>query len=383
MNRRFLIWFFALSCLAAYSYAANLLYHKSDLIDYKSNVYTPTYATGFRIIGAEGKQSTIIRVTNPWQSANDVETMLFIARGGEKAPEGFRGQVLQGDAKRVVCMSSSHIAMLDAIGAVESVVGVSGKNFITNPYVVANQRTIADVGYDGNMNFELLIAQQPDIVLLYGVTGACTMESKLDELGIPYIYIGEYVEEDPLGKAEWLIALAEIVGLRQQGLTYFSELPQRYEQLKSMATFAQTPAPKVMLNTPYADSWFMPSTTSYIARLIADAGGDYIYQQNTSNHSLPIDLEQAALLTTQADIWLHVENINSLDDLRRQLPKFAHMPCVQRGEVYNCDKRRVAGGGNDYWESGVVHPDVILRDLIKIFHPELVSEEFVYYRKIE
>lgn len=354
-----------------------------NIDDYNLEVYTPTYATGFRIVGAEGKQSTIIRVTNPWQSANDVETMLFIARGGEKAPNGFRGQVLPGDAKRVVCMSSSHIAMLDAIGAVENVVGVSGKNFITNPYVVAHQRTIADVGYDGNMNFELLVAQQPDIVLLYGVTGACTMESKLDELGIPYIYIGEYVEEDPLGKAEWLIALAEIVGLRQQGLTYFSALPQRYEQLKSMAAAAQTPAPKVMLNTPYADSWFMPSTTSYIARLIADAGGDYIYKQNTYNHSLPIDLEQAALLTTQADIWLHVENSNSLEDLRRQLPKFAQMPCVQRGEVYNCDKRRVAGGGNDYWESGVVHPDVILRDLIKIFHPELVSEEFVYYRKIE
>ena len=354
-----------------------------NIDDYNMAVYTPTYATGFHIVGAEGKQSTIIRVTNPWQSADEVETMLFIARGGEKAPNGFRGQVLQGDAKRVVCMSSSHIAMLDAIGAVESVVGVSGKNFITNPYVVAHQRTIADVGYDGNMNFELLVAQQPDIVLLYGVTGACTMESKLDELGIPYIYIGEYVEEDQLGKADWLIALAEIVVLRQQGLTYFSELPQRYEQLKSMVAAAQTPAPKIMLNTPYADSWFMPSATSYIARLIADAGGDYIYQQNTSNHSLPIDLEQAALLTTQADIWLHVENINSLDDLRRQLPKFAHMPCVQRGEVYNCDKRRVTGGGNDYWESGVVHPDVILRDLIKIFHPELESDkEFVYYRKL-
>ena len=354
-----------------------------NIDDYNMAVYTPTYATGFRIVGAEGKQSTIIRVNNPWQSADEVETMLFIARGGEKAPNGFRGQVLQGDAKRVVCMSSSHIAMLDAIGAVESVVGVSGKNFITNPYVVAHQRTIADVGYDGNMNFELLVAQQPDIVLLYGVTGACTMESKLDELGIPYIYVGEYVEEDPLGKAEWLIALAEIVGLRQQGLTYFSELPQRYEQLKSMAAAAQTPAPKVMLNTPYADSWFMPSTTSYMARLIADAGGDYIYKRNTANHSLPIDMEDAALLTTQADVWINVGNVNSVADLCRQFPKFAQMPCVQRGEVYNCDKRRVLGGGNDYWESGVVHPDVILRDLIKIFHPELVSEEFVYYRKIE
>lgn len=355
----------------------------SNIDDYNVAVYTPTYATGFRIMGAEGKQSTIISVTNPWQSANNIETMLFIARAGEKAPSGFQGQVLQGNANRIVCMSSSHIAMLDAIGVVESVVGVSGKDFITNPYIVANRHSIADVGYDGNINFELLVAQRPDIVFLYGVTGACTMQSKLDELGIPYIYIGEYVEQDPLGKTEWLVALAEIVGCREQGIAYFSQVPQRYNHLKAIAAAATTPQPKVMLNTPYADSWFMPSTTSYLARLIADAGGDYIYKKNTSNHSQPIDLEEAALLTTEADVWLHVEGVSSLQDLCNQYPKFAQMPCVQRGEIYNCDKRRMLGGGNDYWESGVVQPDVILRDLIKVFHPELISEEFVYYRKIE
>ena len=354
-----------------------------NIDDYNLAVYTPTYAAGFRIVGAEGKQSTIIKVTNPWQTANNVETMLFIAREGEKAPSGFRGQVLQGDANRIVCMSSSHIAMLDAIGVVESVVGVSGKGFITNPHIIANRHSIADVGYDGHINFELLVAQRPDIVLLYGVTGACTMQSKLDELGIPYIYIGEYVEEDPLGKTEWLIALAEIVGKREQGIAYFTEVPQRYNHLKSIAAAASSPMPKVMLNTPYADSWFMPSTTSYLARLIADAGGDYTYKKNTSNHSQPIDIEEAALLTTEADIWLHVEGVSSLQDLRNQYPKFAKTPCVQHGEVYNCDKQRIMGGGNDYWESGVVQPDVILRDLIKVFHPELISEELVYYRKIE
>ena len=355
----------------------------SNIEDFNLSVYTPNYATGFRILGAEGKQSTLIRITNPWQSANDVETMLFIARGGEKVPDGFRGQVLHSDAKRIVCMSSSHIAMLDVMESVGNVVGVSGKDFITNPYIAANRHSIADVGYDSNINFELLVAQRPDIVLLYGVTGACSMQSKLEELGIPYIYIGEYVEEDPLGKTEWLIVIAEIIGKREQGIAYFSEVPKRYNHLKSMAAAATLPQPKVMLNTPYADSWFMPSTSSYLARLIADAGGDYIYKKNTSNHSQPIDIEEAALLTTEADIWLHVEGVSSLKDLRQQYPKFAKMPCVQRGEIYNCDKRSVLGGGNDYWESGVVQPDVVLRDLIKIFHPELVSEEFVYYRKIE
>ncbi len=355
----------------------------SNIEDFNLSVYTPNYATGFHILGAEGKQSTLIRITNPWQSATDVETMLFIARAGEKAPFGFRGQVLHSDAKRIVCMSSSHIAMLDVMESVGNVVGVSGKDFITNPYIAANRHSIADVGYDSNINFELLVAQRPDIVLLYGVTGACSMQSKLEELGIPYIYIGEYVEEDPLGKTEWLIVIAEIIGKREQGIAYFSEVPKRYNHLKSMAADAILPQPKVMLNTPYADSWFMPSTSSYLARLIADAGGDYIYKKNTSNHSQPIDIEEAALLTTEADIWLHVEGVSSLKDLRQQYPKFAKMPCVQRGEIYNCDKRSVLGGGNDYWESGVVQPDVVLRDLIKIFHPELVSEEFVYYRKIE
>ena len=354
----------------------------SHMDDYNQIIYSPTYATGFRIMGAEGKQSSLICVSNPWQSANNVETMLFIARGGEKAPSGFRGQVLQGDAKRVVCMSSSHIAMLDAIGAVENVVGVSGKDFITNPYVVAHREAIADVGYDGNMNFELLVGQQPDIVLLFGIAGACTMEPKLQELGIPYVYIGEYVEEDPLGKTEWLVALAEMVGCRQEGLSYFSALPKRYEALRQMAASTAS-KPKVMLNTPYSNSWFMPSVTSYMARLIADAGGDYIYQKNTSNHSLPIDMEEAAMLTSAADIWLHVEGVSSLQDLRNQYPRFANMPCVLRGEVYNNDRLREPGMGNGYWESGVVQPDIVLRDLIRIFHPELVADELVYYRKIE
>lgn len=355
----------------------------SRMDDYHHIIYSPTYATGFRIMGAEGKQSTIISVTNPWQTAEYVETQLFIARDGEKAPSGFSGQVLQGDAKRVVCMSSSHIAMLDAIGAVGNVVGVSGKDFISNSHIVANRHAIADVGYDGNINFELLVAQQPDIVLLYGVTGACSMQSKLDELGIPYIYIGEYVEEDPLGKTEWLVALAEIVGCRQAGLSYFSALPQRYEALRDMAAAATSSKPKVMLNTPYADSWFMPSVTSYMARLIRDAGGDYIYQKNTSSHSLPIDMEEAAMLTAEADIWLHVEGVSSLQDLRNQYPRFANMPCVMRGAVYNNDRLREPGKGNDYWESGVVQPDIVLRDLIRIFHPELLADELVYYRKIE
>ena len=356
----------------------------SSIENFDKEIYTPEYASGFSIVGAEGQKSTILKISNPWQGAEDVETMLFIARDNEKVPNGFQGEVIRGDADRVICMSSSYIAMLDALGAAEKIVGVSGLKFISNEYILSNKEKIADVGYDEYINFELLVAQNPDIVLLYGISGGSSIETKLKALGIPYVYIGEYVEEDPLGKAEWIIALAEIIGIREQGVKTFSYIPKEYNELKQLADSATTEAPKVMINTPYSDSWFMASTSSYIARLINDAGGNYIYKKNTSNHSLPIDLEEAALLVSNSDIWINVSNIADIDDLCRQFPKFAGAPCVQNGEIYNCDKRRTAGAGNDFWESGVINPHLILRDLIKIFHPELLPKhEFIYYRKFE
>lgn len=355
----------------------------ANLEAFKVEVYSPRYATGFAIVGADGWQSSILEVSNPWQGAEDVVTRLFIARDGELPPDGFDGQVVEGDVERVVCMSSSHVAMLDFMGKVKSVVGVSGINFISNEYVASNRDKVYDVGHDSDANFELMVALDPDIVLLYGVTGASAVENKLRELGIPYAYIGEYLEQAPLGKSEWLIAIAEIMGCRTEAEAQFAEIPQRYEALKQLAATATTPQPKVMINTPYADSWFMASTSSYIARLIADAGGDYIYKRNTSNSSLPIDLEVATQLTSAADVWINVGSISSLQDMRRQFPKFSDVECVRNGAVYNCDKRSSAGQGNDYWESGVVYPDIILRDMIKIFHPELISEEFVYYRQLE
>lgn len=352
--------------------------------EYTVPIYTPRYASGFEIVGAEGRASTILIVRNPWQGADEVVTSLFIARNGETPPADFDGQVLQGDARRVVCMSSTHVAMLDAVGAVESVVGVSGIDFVTNEYVAANRDKVRDVGYDNNVDYEMVVALDPDLVLLYGVTGASVMESKLRELGIPFAYVGEYVEQVPLGKTEWMVAVAEVVGRRAEAEQLFNQIPERYDALRQMAAAATTPKPKVMINTPYADSWFMASTTSYVARLIADAGGDYIYQKNTSNTSLPIDLEEAAILISQADVWINAGSVATLKDMRSEYPKFADMRCVEQGQIFNFDRRMSPRGGNDYWESGVVKPDVVLRDLIKIFHPELMEdEEFFYYRKLE
>ena len=254
---------------------------KTSLEAFKQDVYTPEYATGFKILGADNSASTLIQISNPWQGAKNVEMSYFISRNGEQAPTGFTGPVIRAGAKRIVCMSSSYIAMLDAIGQTDRIVGVSGIDYVSNPYVLAHKESIRDMGAE--MNYELLIGLKPDVVLLYGIGDAQTsVTDKMRELSIPYMYVGEYLEESPLGKAEWLIALSELTDSREKGIEVFREIPRRYQALKTLTESVEQ-RPTVMFNTPWNDSWVMPSTQSYMAQLVADAGADYIYKENVSN----------------------------------------------------------------------------------------------------
>jgi iron complex transport system substrate-binding protein len=358
--------------------------NKSVSSDLSEVIYEPEYASGFEIRGSKDAASVLLVTKASWQGDSTARTELFIQRNDEPIPEGFSGQVLKGDAKRIVCMSSTHVAMLDAIGDVEAVVGVSGIDYISNKYVVAHKNEIGDVGYEGNIDYELLVSLNPDLVLLYGVTGASSMEGKLKELGIPFAYVGEYLEENPLGKAEWIVALAEIVGQRERGETIYEDIPVRYNRVKNYAASQGDEPAKVMINAPYGDSWLMASTQSYMAQLIADAGGEYLYTKNTSNTSQPIDMEEAYRLASQAYVWINVGTATTMEEFLKMCPKFADTRVVKRGEIYNNNLRTNEYGGNDYWESGVVNPDLVLQDLAKIFHPYVdFGADFVYYQKLK
>lgn len=347
-------------------------------------VYAPRYASGFRILGAEGRQSVVLRVDNPWQGAEGVSRRLLILRGGESAPEGFDGQVIKGDARRVVVMSSSHIAMLDAVGAARAVAGVSGLRFVTNKHILARRSQVGDVGYDGNIDYERLVALNPDLVLLYGVNSASAMESKLASLAIPYIYIGEYVEDDPIGKAEWTVAVAETVGKRAVAERVVSGIAARYKALRQRVAAAKVHSPAVMLNTPYRDQWFLPAASSYTVRLITDAGGRTVWSPDTTTTaSQAVDIEQAYQLASGADVWIGVSGVASMAELKAQWPKFADTKPVVSGRVYATTLRGTRGGGNDFWESGAIRPDLVLADFVKIIHPELARDiEFTYYGRL-
>lgn len=359
--------------------------HHSEPFDtslFDEEVYSPRYAVGFEIRRHAESQATLIISTDPWQGAEGVSYKLLIDPNDHFAANTDI-QRINTPAERILCMSSSHIAMLDAMGEIERVVGVSGIDFISNDRITANRSKIGDVGYDNNINYELLIAINPDLVLLYGINAANSVENKLRELGIPFAYIGEYVESSPLGKAEWMVAVGEIVGKREQSIDNFNSIETRYNSVAESIKehIGNTPRPKVMLNTPYQDSWFLPSKNNYMVQLIEQAGGDTFTAEGEGNSSAPIDIEQAILYATQSDIWLNPSGCNSIAELVKLNPKFADTPPITNGKVWNNNARQTPMGGSDFWESGVIRPDIILQDLAAIIHPEIMPAYDLYYHK--
>jgi iron complex transport system substrate-binding protein len=351
-----------------------------DVGSFNDTIYAPLQAKGFALLSDSAKRGTLLRVDNPWQSASDVATYLYLSQGDEPAPEGLDAQVVHGSARRIVAMSSTFVAMLDKLGEADRIVGVSGIDFISSEAVKARRNEIVDVGYEGNVDYEKLMSVNPDLVLLYGVNGASAMEPKLHQLAIPYVYIGDYLEESPTAKAEWLVALGAIVGCRQKAQTIYQAIADRYDALRQSVE-TSTERPTVMINAPYGDAWFMPSVSSYMVRLIEDAGGRYVYPDNTSDASVSIDMEQAYLLANQSDIWLNPGTATTLTELTSQLPRFSDCSAVKARRVYNNNARLTKGGGNDFYESAVVNPDVVLSDLIKIFHGH--ADSLTYYRQLK
>ena len=271
--------------------------------------------------------------------------------------------------------------MLDMLGQADRIIGVSGLDFVSNAYVNAHKAVIRDMGVQPD--YETLVGLRPDVVLLYGIDDAqSTLTGKLDELGIPYMYMAEYLEELPLGKSEWLVVVGELTDHRDKAVTAFHEMESRYNRLKQQVCQVKR-RPTVMLNAPWNDQWIMPSVRSYMVRLIADAGGDYIYKRNTSTSSQNMGMEMAYKLLSEADFWLNVGTATTLAELKAMNPRFAGVRSMTLGQVYNNNRRLTPGGGNDYWESAVVQPDLVLNDLIRIFHPECSTDSLYYYRRLK
>lgn len=334
-------------------------------------VFMPKYASKFELLYDIDDSVNVLIVKNPWQ-------------GAQQKTYSYK---LSKPFQRVVCMSSSYIAYLDAVlDSMDQIVGVSGATYMTNREVA--ERAV-DVGYEQNINYEALVALRPDVVFMYEVSGEnSSIVKKMRSLGLNVIYVADYLEELPLGKAEWLVAFGAMMGVKDRGVEAFENIESSYQDMvrrvDSLLIDSSVVRPRVMLNSPYRDVWYAPGDRSYMVRLLRDAGAEYVASGVDSDASRPIALEVAYKYMLSSDYWLNPGMVVDMQELKSANPKFSNLDLVTNRKVYNNNLRITPGGGSDFWESGAARPDLVLKDLVKIVHPELAGDhEFYYYRQLQ
>ena len=278
------------------------------------------------------------------------------------SPYGGPDDTLRIDApvRSIVCMSSSYIGFLDALGCDSLATAVSGLAYVSDPEVRA---AAVDVGYDAALDYETLLKVRPDLVLTYAVSAAePPYLAKLRDLGIRTVVIHEHLESHPLARAEYVRLFGFLTGREALSDSLFADTRDRY-----LSLVHETDAPKkVLVNIPYADQWYIPGGDNYMTRLVADAGGEVLGAVPGRFESSVISVEKAYEYAREADCWLNPGWCTTKDQLRSVHPLFADFPVLAK-PVWNNTKRSTAGGGNAFWETGPVRPDLILEDLRAIF----------------
>jgi iron complex transport system substrate-binding protein len=239
---------------------------------------------------------------------------------------------------------------------------------------------VAEVGSGAPHNEERLLAARPDLVLANAI--AASENEALDRLrraGIPVFVTAEWMENHPLARAEWVRLLGVLLGREARADSLFAAVEASYLRLAETAR-SQPRKPSVLLGGPFRDQWFVSGGRSFMARLLGDAGGLYLWNGDTTAGGVPLSFEAVVVRARDADMWLQPGDWRSLAEGTRQDARFAEFGAFRRGDVYNNNARLRPDGANDFWESGVVRPDRVLADLVSIFHGS--EDSLYYYRRL-
>ncbi len=315
--------------------------------------------------------------------------------------------VISQPLSRLIVMSTSHIGFLDALGADSVIVGVSGGEYVCDSSVTVGLKngSVEDIGYDASPDYEKIMALKPDLLLTYSVSPVKSQFlAKLESLGIKTFIVNEHLERHPLARAAYIRLFGALTGNMAAADSVLKVVSDNYISLRdSVATTA--PPRKILVNIPYKDQWFIPGQESYLTTLFKDAGGEILGAKSGSSVSGQISVETAYSLSKEADLWMNVGWCQTLEQLLSVNPLFEDfLRNIQRNAsargysgakgnatnssdtsasvVWNDNNRLNAKGGNDFWESGVVRPDLLLRDLVGIFSGD---EDFtpVYFKAIK
>jgi len=367
-----ILYYFLISCA-----------QKKEEANEKPENFALKYATGFSVkIDGPNKW---VDVLYPFQGATEAYHYLLIPKGTEPPAHNENTLVIEVPVTSIVCTSTTHIPLLDYLGETNALVGFPTTDYISSEKtrLRIDSGFVKDLGIDKGMNLELLTTLQADLVMGYTMSSDLGQFKKIQELGTPVVYNAEYLENHPLGRAEWVKFTALFFNKENEADSIFNSIETEYlhaqEKVKTVTT-----RPSVMSGIVYGDSWFLPGGQNYAAKLIQDSGSDYLWRDDPSNGYLQLSFESVYNTAKNADLWIGVGSFQSLSEIKASEERYALFKPFTTKQVYTYDARKGAKGGSEFLELGYLRPDLILKDLIKISHPELMPDhELFFHKKLE
>ena len=320
-----------------------------------------------------------IIVENPWQNTDNTRLEYMFSENPSDS------SCIKVPVKKIVCFSSSHAAYISILGEQEKITGISGLRFICDSTIIrlAAIGKINEVGYENNLNFDFFVKEKPDVALIYGVgTEHAMYISRLEELGIKVLYIAEYLETSPLGRLEWIKLFGILLGNYDKADSIFNSKCNTYKSLLKEKTSRIKP-PLVFSGSPIGDNWYIPGGNSFMANIIKDAGGNYIYSSDSRNESFPLSFESAYKELISADIWINCDLSSEIIYSASGDSRFKAIKSAKNKNIWTNAAKINKNGGNDFWESAVVNPEILLKDIRSALFPDLYKGyDQKYYRKL-
>ncbi len=355
-------------------------------VDYFPDKASPRYARRFRV--EYHRHYKLVTITEPWQGAEHGLRYLLVQCGTPR-PEGFGdATVIEIPAPTVITTSTTELPHMVRLGLVDRLLGHDEFDYVSSPEVRhrIDAGGMIEIGQAPAINVELVLEAAPDLLLAdsFGDPEAGLL-GRLRALRVPVALVPSFLETTALGRAEWIAYTALFFNRERRAREAFAEVEERYAKLAETVRSSLGDArPTVFTGAPIGEVWHVPGGRSFFSLLLADAGARYLWADDTATGSLPLHLESVYERALEADVWLHPGAMASLGELRAFDQRFAEVAAFRRGRVYSNDARRNAEGGNDYWETGTARPDLVLADLIEIFHPGLLdNHQLIFHRRLE
>lgn len=286
--------------------------------------------------------------------------------------------------KRIILLNASLSGYISALNSEDKIIGVTSPEYIYSEKIhhLIDEGKIANVGNDQKYEIEKIISLKPDAIFTNYIPNFENTYDVLRKSGIEIIFLNEYSEELPLEKSAYIKVFGELLGKKNTADSLYQVIEKNYNYLKNRARLTQK-QPLVLTNEMYGNQWHMPGGKTQIANYLKDANAEYLFKDNTETKSVPFSFEEVYALSENAEYWVNVGNYSTKKELLAVNPLYEKLNVFNKGKIFSINGR-TREMANDYFESGAVRVDWVLKDYIKAFHPKILrNEKYTYIKELK